>query len=350
MRFIHIADVHLGAQPDAGMITGESRGREIWETFERVLRVCEEEKTDLLLIAGDLFHRQPLMRELKEVDYLFSRLSHTKVALIAGNHDYIRRDSNYRTFQWSENVFPLLGERTEYVDFPELGTAVYGMSYHQREITEPLFDSVRSGGVEPVEILLVHGGDERHVPFDRHALERSGFDYIALGHIHKPLALARDRIIYPGALEPVDQNDTGRHGYIKGETVRHGVRTQWVPCALREYVHLMIQTDERDTTGSVKEKISKAIDEYGNENIYKIVLRGRRDPDIIFDTERMKGGHNILDLSDETAPAYDFDRLCEENAGTILARFIENFRGCEEGSVEYQAMCEGVDALLKSRA
>ena len=46
---------------------------------------CEEEQTDVLLIAGDLFHRQPLLRDLKEVNYLFSTLSHTKVVLIAGD-------------------------------------------------------------------------------------------------------------------------------------------------------------------------------------------------------------------------------------------------------------------------
>lgn len=89
MRFIHIADVHLGARPDAGPLYSEGRPRELWETFEHVLEVCEEEQTDLLLIAGDLFHRQPLVRELKEADYLFSELTHTKVVLIAGNHDYI---------------------------------------------------------------------------------------------------------------------------------------------------------------------------------------------------------------------------------------------------------------------
>ena len=72
MRFIHIADVHLGAQPDAGPLYSENRQQELWDTFEHVIRVCEEERTDLLLIAGDLFHRQPLLRELKEVDHLFS--------------------------------------------------------------------------------------------------------------------------------------------------------------------------------------------------------------------------------------------------------------------------------------
>ena len=109
MRFIHVADVHLGARPDAGPLYSEERPRELWETFEHVIRTCEKEQTDLLLIAGDLFHRQPLIRELKEADYLFSELTHTKVVLIAGNHDYIGTNSNYRTFQWSENVYPLFG-------------------------------------------------------------------------------------------------------------------------------------------------------------------------------------------------------------------------------------------------
>ena len=349
MKFIHIADVHLGAQPDAGPLYSRGRSRELWETFERVIRVCEDEQSDLLLIAGDLFHRQPLVRELREVDYLFSELTHTKVVLIAGNHDYIGSNSNYRTFRWGENVFPLFGEKPQYVDFPELRTAVYGLSYHSREISRPLYDGFTAARAEPFEILLAHGGDEKHIPFDRRAMERAGFDYIALGHIHKPMILKEDQIIYSGALEPVDKNDTGPHGYVKGEITASGVRTQWIPCASREYIHLGIQISPEDTTGSIKREIEKQIQEYSNENIYKIILRGKRDHDVSLDTERMKGGQNVIEILDETSPAYDFEKLYTENADTILGRYIEQFRGCREGSTEYQALCEGVEALLNSR-
>lgn len=109
MKFIHIADLHLGAEPDAGRAYSQNRSQELWETLQSVLEVCEEEQTDLLLIAGDIFHGQPLRRELKELNYYFAELTHTKVVLIAGNHDYIRKDSYYRTFQWNENVIPLFG-------------------------------------------------------------------------------------------------------------------------------------------------------------------------------------------------------------------------------------------------
>ena len=235
------------------------------------------------------------------------------------------------------------------MDFPELKTAVYGLSYHSREISRPLYDGFTAAGAEPFEILLAHGGDEKHIPFDRRAMERAGFDYIALGHIHKPMILKEDQIIYSGALEPVDKNDTGTHGYVKGEITESGIRTQWVPCASREYIHLGIQISPEDTTGSIKREIEKQIQEYGNENIYKIILRGKRDHDASLDTDRMKGGQNIIEILDETSPAYDFEKLYAENADTILGRYIEQFRGCREGSTEYQALCEGVEALLNSR-
>ena len=51
MKFIHIADLHLGAEPDAGRAYSQNRSQELWETLQSVLEVCEEEQTDLLLIA-----------------------------------------------------------------------------------------------------------------------------------------------------------------------------------------------------------------------------------------------------------------------------------------------------------
>ncbi len=349
MKFIHIADVHLGAQPDAGPLYSKDRPRELWGALERIVGICEQEQTDLLLIAGDLFHRQPLVRDLKEADSLFAELSHTKVVLIAGNHDYIRTDSNYRTFAWSENVYPLLGKNPEYVDFPEFDTAVYGMSYHSREIREPAYDGLKPCGAEPFEILLAHGGDAKHIPLDAGRLEQSGFDYVALGHIHRPQALRKNRIIYAGALEPVDKNDTGPHGYVKGEITRQGVRTAWIPCAKRSYVHLEIPVSQDDTTGSVKTTLGERIRECGAGNIYKVILTGKRDADIVFDAGRLAEGQNILEIEDRTSPAYDFEKLYEENQDTILGRYIGRFLGCEEGSTEYRALCEGVDALLGSR-
>ena len=58
MRFIHLADVHLGAVPDRGCPWSDKRENEIWETFRRVIVGIRKNPVDLLFIAGDLFHRQ----------------------------------------------------------------------------------------------------------------------------------------------------------------------------------------------------------------------------------------------------------------------------------------------------
>src|SRR5699024_10336326 len=104
MKFIHIADVHLGAIPDSDKPWGEIRAKEIWKSMEHIINVCSEEEVDLLLAAGDLFHRQPKVRELKELDYLFSKLESAKVVIMAGNHDYLSFRSNYRGFPWNDRV------------------------------------------------------------------------------------------------------------------------------------------------------------------------------------------------------------------------------------------------------
>jgi len=74
MKFIHIADIHLGVKPDRNKPWGKEREKHSWQAFQEVIDRVEEEKIQLLLIAGDLFHRQPLLRELREVDKQFSRI------------------------------------------------------------------------------------------------------------------------------------------------------------------------------------------------------------------------------------------------------------------------------------
>ena len=89
MKFIHIADVHWGARPEREQTFGRIREQEIKETFQRVIDHANKQQVDLLLIAGDLFDQPPTQQELREVDYLLSRLNHTRTVLIAGNHDHL---------------------------------------------------------------------------------------------------------------------------------------------------------------------------------------------------------------------------------------------------------------------
>lgn len=311
--------------------------------------MCEEEQTELLLIAGDLFHRQPLLRELKEVDYLFGSLTKTQVVLTAGNHDYIKKDSYYRTFTWSPNVHMILSREISCVKLEALNTAVYGLSYYTKEREERLYEQVQVRDNCRYRVLLAHGGDEKHLPFRRDAVDKIGFDYTALGHIHKPQELIPNRMIYAGALEPTDRNDTGKHGIIKGTLDENGCRAVFVPSASREYIHMEIEVEEDMTGFGLRSQIEQEIRNRGIQNIYKITLKGFKNPEVQFDLRNMDSYGNVIEIVDDTRPAFDFLRLLSANRNNLLGKYIEGFGDAEPDSVEYEALCEGVQALLGTK-
>ena len=71
LKFIHTADIHWNMVPDSGKPWSESRARAIRHTFQGLISLIEEEQIPLLLIAGDLFHHQPLLKDLNEINILF---------------------------------------------------------------------------------------------------------------------------------------------------------------------------------------------------------------------------------------------------------------------------------------
>ena len=125
MKFIHVGDVHLGAEPESGTDLGPLRKAELWEAFRDIIELCEREQVELLLLPGDLFHSQPLLKDVKEVDYLFRRLTKTKVVMIAGNHDCLLPSSHYYDVTFPEYVTFLMDTRVDSVYLPELNTEVF---------------------------------------------------------------------------------------------------------------------------------------------------------------------------------------------------------------------------------
>ena len=98
MKFIHTGDIHWGMTPDADKPWGSERAQAIKDTFKKIIAQAGKMQADCLFISGDLFHRQPLVRDLKEVNYLFTTIPNVKVILIAGNHDRIRENSALLSF------------------------------------------------------------------------------------------------------------------------------------------------------------------------------------------------------------------------------------------------------------
>lgn len=248
MKFIHTADIHWGMIPDSDKPWGKKREQAIRLTFQGIIEDARDSRADLLLISGDLFHRQPLARDLKEVNYLFSTIPGTRVVIIAGNHDRIRKSSALLSFTWAPNVTFLMGEELSSVYFEELNTEVYGFSYHTAEIIEAKADNISLPASRRTRILMLHGGDAKHVPFDRNALAASPFSYIALGHIHKPEILLENRMAYAGSPEPLDMTETGPHGYFIGEidtTSGHVTSLQFKEVCQAQYIPLVVNVTPR---------------------------------------------------------------------------------------------------------
>jgi len=353
MKFIHIADVHLGAVPDSNMPWGNDREKEIWNSFHHIITTCNEEKVNLLLIAGDLFHRQPLVRELKEINYYFSKLETAQVVIIAGNHDYIGARSNYDGFEWDERVHMFLSDSMEAIYYPQFHTEVSGFSYHTRDITEPLYDLVAPIPNDRIHILLAHGGDEKDIPINKKRLQDAGFDYVALGHIHKP-EIFSDKMAYSGSLEPLDKNETGERGYILGEIAKedkqkeYQTQIKFVASSVRQYMRINLKANQDTTNRALLDQAAAQMKAHGEQHIYQFCIQGVRDVTITFDKGEIRTLGNVIEVVDQSVPDYDFDALYQENADNLIGLFIQRIRdNTTQNEVAKKALYYGIEALLK---
>lgn len=358
VKFIHIADVHLGVEPDKGKPWSDQRAQEIKSSFERLLDVVKEENIDLLLIAGDLFHFPPTVAMLKELDARLCELENVTTILIAGNHDYRAAGTPLDRYEFQSDTLCLGTETPEQVQLEDLETCVTGISYHRQMITEALYDDLtpelpgQEFCPEYFHILLAHGGDEKHSPMNKDRMLSSGFDYIALGHIHKPEVLAADRMIYPGSLEPIDHTDVGARGYVIGEAVRKKegwtCRTEWREFSCRQYVDLSIGVKPEMTNYQLQKLVQEQMDAQGPEHIYRIKLEGYRNSLFQADLNGLLNVYHIYDVEDQTHEAYDLEALRKENANNLLGRYIECFDG-QEDILHQRALEYGVKALIRCR-
>ena len=349
MKFIHTGDIHWGMSPDSDKPWSRERSRDIRDTFTAIIAKAKELRVDCLFIAGDLFHRQPLLRDLKEVNYLFSTIPQTQVVIIAGNHDRIRKNSAVLSFSWASNVTFLESEDVSSVYFEDINTEVTGFSYYTAEIPEPRLDALEAPEDGKIHILLGHGGDANHVPIDRTALASSGFSYIALGHIHRPEILLDKKMAYCGSPEPLDKTETGRHGILYGELVPEigQVTTlDFIPMAKLRYIPLIVRVTPDTTNTELYLKIAHEIEQRGNDNIFRFKVQGMRDPDISFDLDALKLRFRIADIIDETEPQYDFSALFAEHPSDMIGFYIQALKKPDMSPVEKKALFYGIHALL----
>lgn len=357
MKFIHLADAHLGAEPESTTLLGPVRKKEIWDAFRDVIGTCERDDIDLLLLPGDLFHGQPLLKDVKEVAYLFGTLTRTKVVMIAGNHDCLLPTSHYYDVDFGENVTFLMDTKEDSVYFPELNTEVFGLSYEQKQIAEARYDRLKIRDAGRINILIAHGnisGGDKSIPIHRAAIEEAGFDYAALGHVHTRFEIS-DRIAYTGGFEPFERKESGAKGYIAGEIKKQGetseIHWEFVPHAKRQYVPLSVEVTPQTTELSLCDMLWAVICERGMQNMYLVTLTGKRARELSFDTEMImkrvweRGGY-LIEMTDESSPDFPIEEMLKEHRGDFVGKYIGRLLKEEDTETAKKAIEYGLQALL----
>ncbi|MFD1677702.1 metallophosphoesterase [Alicyclobacillus fodiniaquatilis] len=266
IRFLHTADLHLGASftrlyekvPDSWTAILQRAADEV---LARIVDVALEQHVDVVTIAGDLFDApDPPVSAQYEALRQFKRLAKADVMVVLthGNHDASMRAP---LFAWPENVHVLAApdNTTDVQDIclqiHSLNVQFSGFSYVSSELYGAQVAQFHRMPTIDVAVALYHGqvgpSSGRHAAYAaasvRQLAEQSSFDVWALGHLHGYAELHPQHplILYPGAPQGRDSSETGAHGValIDVEATKPCVAT-FVPTAGVEWTKISIDVSD----------------------------------------------------------------------------------------------------------
>lgn len=233
MKILHTGDWHLGKLVNEYSMLEEQR-----YILNELFKIIEREQPDCMIISGDVYDRSIPPKEAVELfDEALNKLSleyELPVLIISGNHDSGERlDFGKELFQKSEvfiegtfspdvRIVTLLDEYgpvhfylVPYVN-PTLARHLYDDSSIQthQDVIEKVVDSITFDNERRVFInhnFFAGKIDEVYTSDSERSLSVGGtdvidielvkdFDYVALGHIHRPQRIEHDHIRYSGSI------------------------------------------------------------------------------------------------------------------------------------------------------
>ncbi len=244
MKILHTADWHFGKQLYRRLLTDEMQYFTDW-----LIEIIEQETIDILLISGDVFDITNPANVDKERYFSFlKRLREHQITTIitGGNHDSISFLNSSKEYLKQDNIF-VVGGATEDIEeellyvqckseqvvicavpflrdrdlrneeseltFTSRSEAIrHGLKVHYQTLLDlakskypkvpliamgHLFATGSSTSESEREIHIGNTGAVSHTIFE-------GFDYVALGHIHKPQIINHNEYIrYSGSPIPL---------------------------------------------------------------------------------------------------------------------------------------------------
>lgn len=357
IRFIHTADLHLGCKFNKASFPGhiaKKRREEMWTTFFEIIGLAKKEKTHFLLISGDLFEDNRIsLGDLKRINEGFCQIPNTNIIISPGNHDPYGEKTPYKNIEWSDNVFIFTDKEIKKIEFEELKTRIYGFAWRERYIQTEFRFELEELDSRYNNILIAHGDifskNSNYLPMDRNYLTQLGFDYIALGHIHKPHVVG-ENIRYCGSPEPLDFGETGQRGIIVGEFDSERVKVDFLAICKREFTTRQITIDSHMNYNDIVNSF-RAFD-HKDRHLFRVQLLGYVDSDIDMEEllSQVKEEFFYMEIVNKAYPDYDLEKLQLENEDNIIAYFIREMtkKGLEDQEVK-NALYYGLHALLEER-
>lgn len=357
MRFVHIADMHFDVpftSLNAKENLGDKRRIEQRNAFKRVIDYIKENKVEYLLIAGDLYEHEYVKKST--IDYitkLFDEIRETKIFISPGNHDPYIKNSYYDTYEFPDNVYIFRNSNIE--RYEDENVNIYGMAFNEFYMNESPLENIVLPYSNKPSILLAHcdlnGSKDKegfsYNPILESKLNSIGFNYCAIGHVHKNNLDNQNRIYYPGSTISLGFDELGNHGMIVGDVTKDKFNMSFIELDERNFEELRISVDELSSKEDLIDKILNYT--YNEMTMYKIILIGKRNFEInTRDILRVVSQTNVMKVKDETKLNYNLEELSKQNnlKGIFIKEVLNMYNQGLCNEEEYQKAIEiGLEAM-----
>lgn len=222
-RFVHTADIHLDS-PLKSLALRDPELARLVETATRdaltaIVDLCLAEDVEALLIAGDL--NDGTETSMKTAVFLAAQLERLAAAgirtfIVRGNHDAKSKILNELDLPEAVSLFGGHAGLVEFESRSSLAVAVHGVSFGQPHIDHSLLPKYMEAVEGAFNIGVMHtslegaAGHDPYAPVSVADLTAKGYDYWALGHIHRRAVYGDGPVIVmPGIPQGRHVNEAG---------------------------------------------------------------------------------------------------------------------------------------------
>ena len=355
MKFVHIADMHFDS-PFVNLsdkdILGDLRRLEQRKVFKKVIEYIKQNNIEYLFISGDLYeHKYVKLSTIEYINNLFKEISNTKIYISPGNHDPYIKNSYYNKFNWSENV-KIFHSKIEKIENEDIN--IYGYGFDDFYCTDCGMEKLVFDDLNKINLLVIHGTldgasieEKQYNSMTRKMLQEKQFDYIAMGHIHKPDYSTN--IVYPGSTISLGFDELGKHGMIVGDIQKGKVDLEFIPLDEERFKEIEMDITDILSKEELIEKINNL--EISNSEYIKVILTGSRNFEINkYELLKYMENERIIKIKNHTRIAYDLEKMANENTlkGLFAKEMLEKLNQPEITDEEKEIIEKAIEIGLEA--